>query len=169
MLDDSLSNWRKLLDEDEDKPLPWFQQAAKVRTLLSHYEDTMAFAEALKRDTLGFKVSQIPFNVDERWIALPFDKNNEKDKKPIDGKLSLVISPYGKADFAGGKICAHVIDEWIEVIPDDEETTGVAFHYDAPNSEAPQTLLLAVSPGKEPTWKLEDVIATVNETRSCKD
>lgn len=163
-LNNSLGNSQRLLDGDEDTPLPWFQQAAKVRHLLCHYEDAMAFSEALKRDIiLEFKVAQIPFNSSDRWIALPFDKNNEKEK-PINGKLSFVISPYGTADFAAGKICGLVIDDWEEVIPDDKETTGIAFHYDGPSSEAPQALLLAIPPGNRPTWELDDVVAVVNET-----
>ena len=161
-LNNSLNNSVKLLDGDEDAPLPWFQQAAKVRPVLSYYESVISFAEALKTDTLGFKIAQIPFNVDERWIALSFDNSTEKNK-PVSGKVSLVISSYGQTDF-GKKISGLIIDEWPEIIPDDNETTGVAFHYDIPNSEAPQALLLAIPYDNGPTWKLEDIIATVNET-----
>jgi hypothetical protein len=162
-LNNSLGSSTNLLGGDEDAPVPWFQQAAKVRPLLSNYEDAMAFSEALKTDILRFKVAQIPFEQTDRWVALPFDKKNIANKKLTSGKLSFVISPYGSADFAG-KISGLFIDDWIEFIPDDDETTGVTFHFDVPNSEAPQALLLAVPPGKGPTWELDDVIAVVNET-----
>ena len=39
-----------------------------------------------------------------------------------------------------------VLDEWTEKIPNAEEDLGIAYHYDGPNSEAPQTALLAVPP-----------------------
>ena len=38
-----------------------------------------------------------------------------------------------------------VIDHWTERIPYKEQTAAVAFNYDQPDAEAPQTLLLAVS------------------------
>jgi hypothetical protein len=38
-----------------------------------------------------------------------------------------------------------VIDHWIERIPYRDQTAAVAFGYDQPDAEAPQTLLLAVS------------------------
>ena len=42
------------------------------------------------------------------------------------------------------------IDELIERIPADQEDTGVAMHFDAPNTEPPQTMLLAVAPEGNP-------------------
>jgi hypothetical protein len=37
-----------------------------------------------------------------------------------------------------------VIDEWVEKIPSKKIDAAIAFHCDSPNSEAPQSLLLAV-------------------------
>ncbi len=158
-LSNSLGNADTLLANDKDVPIRWFQQAAKVRPMLSLYEDAIAFAEALHNDTLRFNVVQLPFESTERWVALPFDKDN----KPSNGKLSLVFTPYGNPDFATN-LSGLTIDDWTEVIPSGEETTGVAFHYDGPNSEAPQAVLLAVSPGSGPTWELEAIIDIVYET-----
>lgn len=42
-------------------------------------------------------------------------------------------------------IAGIVIDHWIERIPYRNQTAAVAFNYDQPDAEAPQTLLLAVS------------------------
>ena len=38
-----------------------------------------------------------------------------------------------------------VIDHWVERIPYREQTAAVAFGYDQPDAEAPQTLLLALA------------------------
>ena len=38
-----------------------------------------------------------------------------------------------------------VIDHWVERIPYREQTAAVAFGYDQPDAEAPQTLLLAIA------------------------
>ena len=48
-----------------------------------------------------------------------------------------------------------VVDRWSERIPGPDQVTGVAFHFDAPSTEAPQTMLLAVTPEGDrgaPTW-----------------
>jgi hypothetical protein len=160
----SLDNSSKLLNSNDDAPIPWFQQVAKVRPSLSKYEDGLAYAEALGTAELQFKVAQIPFDVNEKWVALPFDINNESDK-PKSGKVSLVISMLDSPLDFSEKICGLALDDWVEVVPEDKETTGVAFNYNIPNAEAPQALLLAVPPaGNARNWDIDDVIATINET-----
>ena len=59
--------------------------------------------------------------------------------------------------------CGLLLDEWTEVIPGKEETTGITFHYDRPNSEPPQVLLLAVSPALKGGWQWNDLIDTLRE------
>ena len=59
------------------------------------------------------------------------------------------------------------VDAWAEVIPSDEHTAGVAFHYDAPGARPPQAILLAVHPDLEPErWNLHYLLETVQETIS---
>jgi hypothetical protein len=60
--------------------------------------------------------------------------------------------------------CGIVLDEWTEVIPAARETTGIAFHYDQPNSEPPQTMLLVVPPEITGRWKWDNIILTLEET-----
>ena len=43
------------------------------------------------------------------------------------------------------RMAGIVVDHWIERIPYQNQTAAVAFNYDQPDAEAPQTLLLAVS------------------------
>jgi hypothetical protein len=45
-----------------------------------------------------------------------------------------------------------MIDEWVEVVPSRSETTGIAFQHDAPDSRAPQGILLAVPPVQGVAW-----------------
>ena len=51
------------------------------------------------------------------------------------------------------KMAGIVVDHWIERIPYQNQTAAVAFNYDQPDAEAPQTLLLAVSPYYEKRQK----------------
>jgi hypothetical protein len=57
-----------------------------------------------------------------------------------------------------------LIDEWVESVPSPEETTGVTFHYDGPNSAPPQAMLLAVSADQRSVWDLNSLEAIVQET-----
>lgn len=57
-----------------------------------------------------------------------------------------------------------LVDEWVEVVPNAEETTGLTFHFDSPGARAPQAILLAVAPDDRPAWDLETLEATVLET-----
>ena len=52
----------------------------------------------------------------------------------------------------------------MEKLPSKEETTGIAFNYDEPDTEPPQTMLLAVTPVKTGRWTWDDVVDTVNDT-----
>ena len=57
-----------------------------------------------------------------------------------------------------------LIDEWNEVIPNRIETTGIAIHYNQPNTEPPQCILLAVSPNVNGRWEWDDLVETVTDT-----
>ena len=56
------------------------------------------------------------------------------------------------------------MDEWTEVIPGKEEITGVAFHYDQPNSEPAQTILLVVPPKITGNWQWDNIVVSMEET-----
>lgn len=45
-----------------------------------------------------------------------------------------------------------------------EETTGVTFHFDQPNTEPPQVMLLAVPPVFTGKWHWNDLVDTLHET-----
>ena len=60
-------------------------------------------------------------------------------------------------------MCGLLIDEWTEVIPSRQQTTGVAFHHDRPNAEPPQAWLLAVPAVFGETWAWDDLIGAVND------
>lgn len=57
-----------------------------------------------------------------------------------------------------------LIDEWSEIIPAKEENIGVSFHYDRPNAEPLQAILLAMPTEFTGSWKWQDLLNTVNET-----
>ena len=60
--------------------------------------------------------------------------------------------------------CGLLLDEWTEIIPAETETTGITFHFDKPNAEPPQAILLATPPQFNGAWQWDDLVATLHET-----
>ncbi len=67
-------------------------------------------------------------------------------------------------DLPAGPVTGLLIDGWSETTPGLEATTGIAMHYDAPRSRAPQAILLLVPPDPASGWGIDAVEASLNET-----
>src|SRR5439155_21077104 len=81
------------------------------------------------------------------------------------GRLSLLLhEPAPAATPTGAQLAGLLVDEWMEVVPNGDETTGIAFHHDAPGSAPPQAILLAVTPAKATHWSLDWIEAILLET-----
>lgn len=81
--------------------------------------------------------------------------------------VSLVAVCCGEKIFTESNniISGFKIDGWFETIPDDTVNASVAFHYDAPNTQPPQALLLAVPPNRDKDyWEIEDLVQIVSDT-----
>jgi hypothetical protein len=57
-----------------------------------------------------------------------------------------------------------VFDEWTELLPARETTSGVALHFNQPDTEPAQVLLLAVCPAEGETWRFEYLSEAVRDT-----
>ncbi|MDI1476303.1 hypothetical protein [Polyangium sp. y55x31] len=136
----------------------WLQRVARVRRGVDRFVAALAYAEALETgDTLTAQVVQLPYTPHERWLGLP-----QTGSAP-GSRLSLLLHA---PEPIGPTVAGLVIDEWVEVIPSRTETTGVAFHFDAPGACAPQAILLAVSPDDRPHWSTELLENTLAEALS---
>ena len=103
-------------------------------------------------------VAQLPHDPAAPWVGLPLNGT-----PPVANRLSLLIHAAAGLD-ATAMLRGLVIDEWTETIPSAQETTGLAFHYDAPSAEAPQVILLAVPPARQATWSIDTLEAILLET-----
>ena len=63
------------------------------------------------------------------------------------------------------RLAVAAVDRFAEVIPEEEQTTGAAFGFDAPAARAPQAVLLAVPPDLEQPWDEMTLLEVVVETR----
>lgn len=159
---------RYLVNElDMDFPMDnWLYGVSRVRDKLYHVENTLFHIEGFTNTSLNLVPAQFPYREKDFWLGMQYP-----DKKPgtdeaftIDEDKLLFTSIYTVPFDPAQSQCGLLLDEWTEVIPSREETLGLAFHYDQPNSEPPQTLLL-VTPGDfTGHWRWDDLVATLHET-----
>jgi hypothetical protein len=149
---------------DSSAARTWLHRAAAVRPGAGRLADALLYAQALGTGAgLDLAVGQVPYNASPgasapRWVGLPFGDT------PPDGPVTGLVA-YAPAglDVSGG-LAGLVLDDWVEVVPADGATTGLAFHFDAPGSRAPQAILLAVSPDPAKPWDLDTIEAVLGET-----
>ena len=75
-----------------------------------------------------------------------------------------LLSASGGVPAANASWAGLLLDEWTELIPNADEATAVAIHYDDPGAEAPQAILVAVPPDDATNWTLDTVTDVLRET-----
>jgi hypothetical protein len=127
------------------------------------------YHEAFADGELSFKPLQLPFNKKAHWIALEFpevslEQLDDANVFVPQGDFLSVVRQLPEGYEASAPQSGLLIDEWNEVIPNRIETTGIAIHYNQPNTEPPQCILLAVSPNVNGRWEWDDLVETVTDT-----
>ena len=148
-----------LLGGEEHAPLAWLQRMGLVRDDAARLAAVMQGAELTGGDvtSTSMAVMQLPAQAAERWLALPFGLAPAAAEVAIAAAVSGALDPA--QPWAG-----LFVDAWPETIPAREETTGIAFHHDAPGARAPQAVLLAVPPNAAAnSWTTDDLLATIDE------
>jgi hypothetical protein len=137
----------------------WLYGAARVRDQVRALEQLTMLAEAFGTSSPVLTPLQLPFVPNDPWMALQFPAGTKLDFERLCYTAALLV-PFAKA----APQCALLIDEWSEIIPQENVTTGVAVHFDRPNSEAPQSMLLVTPTAFTGQWKWSDVVDALNET-----
>jgi hypothetical protein len=102
---------------------------------------------------------QIPWTAGEHWLGLEYPP----EYAPAGERLCYTahfVQPFDPDE----PQCGLLLDEWTEIVPAPRETTGLTFHYDRPNAEAPQVLLLVTPPVFAGAWQWDDIVDAVRET-----
>ena len=126
---------------------------------LAAWENVTILSEALGANAADLTPVQRPFVSGDRWTALEFDTANASTND------RLLYTAHFAAPFQpAGDQCGLVIDEWPEVVPVTDMVSGLTFHFDRPNSQPPQSMLLAVPPVLRGNWNWNDLVAMLNQT-----
>jgi hypothetical protein len=149
----------------------WLHGVGRVRERARHLEMASLLGPALgAQDELGLVALQFPHRPNDAWLGLRFP-DTAPDGTPFSVKEDKLLYT---AHFATGATidpsaadtpyCGLLLDEWIEVVPTDHETTGLAFHFNRPNAEAPQAILLVTPPVQRGSWQFQDIVEALHET-----
>jgi hypothetical protein len=150
----------------EDFPVDnWLYGVARVRDKIGQVEKAVLFAESLASKTLALEPVQLPYRSKDSWLALEFPQKTADDKPFVINEDKLLYTAIYAVPFdSTNNQCGMLLDEWTEVVPGKSETTGLTFHYDRPNCEPPQALLLVTPAAFTGQWQWADVVDTLHDT-----
>ncbi len=144
--------------EDPLAAYTWLQRMERVRPPLARMTRPLRHSQVLGHDALDLRIAQVPHVEGQRWVGLDL----LPDTDPVDGAASLVLQ--SAPEQFTGTLCGLLVDEWTELVPSREETTGIAFQYDPPDASAPQAILLAVAPVVGEPWTVGSLNRVLLET-----
>jgi hypothetical protein len=140
----------RLQGGDELAVETWFQRTARVRDLPDRLQRALGMAEGVggsvtdaELDAARFRVGQLPYGSDDTWVGLP----DPFDGDPPGGRLSLVAHAATPLD-GSAPSAGLFVDEWVETVASETETTGLAFQHDRPTNQPPQSVLVAAPPDR---------------------
>lgn len=139
---------------DRAAPGTWLHRVAPARRSVERLQTVMLYGAA-SPGALG--VAQLPFTAGERWVALPATAGGAVPS----GRTSIVA--HGAADL-GQPVAGLFVDEWVELVPNATEITGLACNVDEPAAHPPQCVLIAVAPPQSPRWGVDLLESIVLET-----
>jgi len=139
-------------------PGRYLQQASRIHERLAAWRRFGLYAGAQGGFSPRISVAQLPFVAGESWVGRV---------APTDSRTSLLfISASGQTALPDPtkNWCGLLLDQWTELVPAGTVETGLAFHYDSQNSEAPQVIMMGMHSGHSGGWTLTELAAIVNET-----
>ena len=144
------------------RPFPlddWLHGLARVRGKLHDLEQVVLLGGVVGQGEPALVPVQLPHVPGEPWLGLEFPTGTT-----FTGERLLYTAAHAVPFDGTARQCGLLLDEWIETLPAESETTGIAFHFDRPSSEPPQAWLLAVPPDPSGAWAWQDLVDTVTET-----
>jgi hypothetical protein len=159
----SIADWRRLAVDE------WLQGIAAVRAPSRLLDELHTQATMFDREPPALEPLQLPFDQKAHWIALefpevPIEALDQPEVFVPRGEFLSIVRELPAGHDANESQAGMLIDEWSEVIPNRFETTGIAAHFDQPNTEPPQCVLVAVSPTFKGHWEWNDLVDTLIDT-----
>ena len=139
----------------------WMYGVARVRPMVRAWERAGLLVDALlgPDHVPGLVPVQFPYQAGASWVAMQFPPGDLPDSDRLCYTAHYTV-PFDKS----ARQCGLLLDEWTEVIPATTKTTGITFHFDRPDNEPPQAILLVTPASGTGTWQWDDLVGALNET-----
>ncbi|MGL1934380.1 MAG: hypothetical protein OCD01_05150 [Fibrobacterales bacterium] len=138
----------------------WLSSISKVRTQMRAFNQLSMVHYHTQQERINIDPVQFPESSDWLGVALSNPLSLDDSEKSFTS-FNCINKTYTQE----GLVSGIQADEWIEVLPTETHTTGIALHIDQPDAVAPQSLLLAVPPHNDaPTWSEQELLGVVHET-----
>jgi len=160
---DGSANLLTALNATHEFPVDdWMYGVARVRGKMHDWETLVQLTGAFGTTEPVLTPAQFPFRASEPWLAMELPATLDVTKV---GEHLLYTAAYPSGfDKTAPPFGGLLIDEWTEVIPGTKETAGLAFNFDRPNNEPPQTMLLVTPATAGVQWTWEDLRSAIPET-----
>jgi hypothetical protein len=143
---------------DDGAPDRHLQQMMRSRPRLARYRKLNLYARTAGLGRPTVEVVQLPHTPGERWLGMPFET------RPEEGRTAMLLLSYEPELSATVPWKGLVIDNWNDVIPYEREETAYALHYQSPQAQAPQAVLVVAPSRQEPSWSFAEVLASLEQT-----
>ncbi len=150
----------------------WLSSISRVREQMDTLEKTnflIELSNSMVNRDLELTAIQLPYRKNDNWVGMELPENYfDNSQHPTDlskNKLSLVSWASEMLPAPNQRYSGVLVDEWVESIPNQENLTGLAYNYNQPNNEAPQSILLAVTPSGNETFRNKGLIHGWNQVR----
>ncbi len=147
----------------------WQCHAALVHPVFRMYRQCTVLREGFAAPGADRPLTVIQFNSPSAprgfWVGAEMRTADTADdvSQKYGGTLSLALElpPNWQPQQSQTGL---MFDEWTDVLPARQTTTGVAFHFNQPDTEPAQVMLLAVCPAEGENWRWDYLTETISET-----
>ncbi|MEO7047876.1 MAG: hypothetical protein ABI091_21435, partial [Ferruginibacter sp.] len=137
----------------------WIANVSKVRERVYDFSMVNQTADIYSLDVATTEPAQLPYSAGDYWMGIEYPTSYAAPEDAV----SLILINQQQLHKTGIQ-SGFVLDEWVEIIPNKEQTTGITFNYNNPNASPPQSLLLAVTPQVTNQWSWDDLVYTIIDT-----
>jgi hypothetical protein len=139
----------------------WAAGVARVRPMVGVWERATGFVDAFAGPAAVPTLTpiQFPYVAGESWVATQLDPSDK-----VTSDRLCYTAAYSEPFDKTAKQCGLLLDEWTEVIPATQRDTGLAFNFDRPDNEPPQTILVITPATAHGSWVWDDIVGALNET-----
>jgi len=140
----------KTSPEINGKVSKWIQKTSYVRPQMKSLDEIITYNQILESSDFAFYYDEAKFMKSAQIITT---QQGEVDPVSLILVISIKTGEHHDNNTNLPENLAGVLaDDWTDKIVSKEQDTHIAFHYNSPNTEAPQCLLLAVSPNDQHKW-----------------